>query len=202
MAIVSRRVFWDSKGGWATRLKCYFDAMMAKAPGFPDHDFYYMVFPLGIGDETTRNILERFEFETEKRMIWKTTEEIFIFAIGSNDSTLLTSDEFERNVREIIKRARRFSNKIVFLDISPVNEELTMPVPWDDTFFSDNKSIEKFNNILFKITQEESVGFVSLYDDWKATDYTKLLADGMHPNDAGHEDIFNRVKDFIQKNYL
>ncbi len=194
--------FWDSKGGWPTRLKQYFDDMMAKAPGFPDHGFYYMVFPLGITDDTTQNILERFEFETEKRIVWPTTEEIFIFSIGSNDSATISKEEFERNLREIIKRARRFSDKISFLELQPVNEDLTQPVAWDEKHFLTNEKTLEFNKILLKVMGEEKVSVIKYFDEWMTMDYKKFLADGVHPNDAGHEDLFRRVRDFIKENYL
>ena len=46
--------FWDNQGGWAIRLKQYFDDYMTSAPNFPYHGFYYMVYPLGITGDTTK----------------------------------------------------------------------------------------------------------------------------------------------------
>lgn len=194
--------FWDSQGGWATRLKQYFDNSMVSAPNFPQHEFYHMVYPLGVTDDTTKNILERFEFETEKRMAWGTTEEIFIFAIGKNDTAISDINEYERNIRDIIKRAKRFSNKIAFLETGAVNEKLTQPVVWNDRYFYTNEKIKAYNYILNKIAQEEEVDIIPLFDDWIKEDYTKLLADGVHPNDDGHKYIFEKVKNFLLENYI
>lgn len=194
--------FWDRKGGWATRLKQYFDASMAAAPGFPHHGFYHMVFPLGITDDTTKSILERFEFETEKRMVWKTTEEIFVFAIGANDTAFLDLAESERNIREIIKRAKRFSKKIVFLEDIPVDEKLTQPVAWNENCFYENSKIEAYNKSLKKIAKENKIELISLFGEWKKINYKKLLADGIHPNDKGHKYIFEKVRDFLLKKYF
>jgi acyl-CoA thioesterase I len=194
--------FWDSKGGWATRLKQYFDASMAVAPDFPHHGFYHMVFPLGVSGDTTKSILKRFEFETEKRMGWETAEEIFIFSIGVNDVALLDLAETERNIREIIKRAKGFSKKIVFLEVGPVDERLTKPVAWNEDCFYENKKIEAYNKILKKIAKENKVELISLFDEWKKINYRKLLADGIHPNDRGHKYIFEKVRDFLLKKYF
>lgn len=194
--------FWDSKGGWATRLKQYFDDYMVKSPNFPEHDFYYMVYPLGITDDTTRSILERFEFETEKRMVWPTTEEIFVFAVGLNDTVLLDINEFKRNIQEIIKRAKRFSNKISFLEIEAVDEKITQPVPWNNKGYYNNSKNKIFNDTLNEITKENGTKVIPLFEEWQKIDYKKLLADGVHPNDDGHKYIFEKVKDFLLKNYF
>lgn len=194
--------FWDSKGGWAIRLKQYFFDYMASAPNFPYHEFYYVVYPLGISGNTTKSILERFEFETEKRMVWPTTEEIFVFAIGKNDTAFLDIAEFRRNIQEIIKRARRFSDKISFLEIGAVDEKITQPVPWNEKCYYNNSKIKIYNNTLNEIAEKNSVKIIPLFEEWQKIDYKKLLADGVHPNDDGHKYIFEKVKDFLLKNYF
>jgi lysophospholipase L1-like esterase len=175
---------------------------MVSAPKFPRHGFYYMVYPLGITDDTTRSILERFEFEVEKRMVWGTTEEIIIFSIGGNDTAILDINESRRNIMEIIKRAKRFSDEIAFLEIEPVEEKFTQPVPWDSRFYYNNKKIAKFNNLLNELAEKNNVKIIKLFEEWKKIDYFKLLADGVHPNDAGHKYIFEKVKNFLIKNYF
>ncbi|MEE8131678.1 MAG: GDSL-type esterase/lipase family protein [Candidatus Paceibacterota bacterium] len=194
--------FWDSKGGWATRLKQYFDDYMVSAPNFPRHGFYYMVYPLGITDDTTKSILERFEFETEKRMVWPTTEEIFVFAIGKNDTAFLDIAESRRNIQEIIKRAKRFSDKISFLEVGAVDEKITQPVSWDEECYYDNSKIKIYNNALNEIAKKNGVKVIPLFEEWQKIDYKKLLADGVHPNNDGHKYIFEKVKDFLLKNYF
>jgi|GEM_PF-759023 len=194
--------FWDSKGGWPTRLKQHFDKLMVDSPAFPEHGFYYMVFPLGVTDDTTRHILERFEFETEKRRVWQQTEEIFVFAAGKNDTALLDMNESKRNIYEIIKRAKRFSNNIVFLEVLAVDEKLTQPVPWNDKLYYANSKIEEFNELLNKIAEDNGAKVIQLYDEWVDMDYKKLLADGTHFNDDGHKFVFEKVKGFLLENYF
>jgi hypothetical protein len=127
---------------------------MTSAPNFPYHGFYYMVYPLGITDDTTKSILKRFEFETEKRMVWPTTEKIFIFAIGKNDTVFLDIAESKRNIQEIIKRAKRFSSKISFLEVGAVDERITQPVPYDKECYYDNSKIKIYNDALNEIAKK------------------------------------------------
>lgn len=194
--------FWDSQGGWATRLKQWFDALMTSAPNFPRHGYHYMVYPLGITDDTTKSILERFEFEAEKRMVWQTTEEILIFSVGAQDTAILDMNESRRNIKEIIKCAKRFSDEIAFLEVTPVEEKITQPVPWDSRCYYNNKEIAKFNKVLNELAKKNNVKIIRLFEEWKKIDYFKLLADGVHPNDAGHKYIFKKVKNFLIKNYF
>lgn len=191
--------FWDSKGGWATRLKQYFDGWMTIAPRFPKHGFYYMVYPLGITDDTTKKILERFEFEAEKRIAWETTEETFIFQIGTNDTAFLDIKESEKNIEEIIKRAKRFSNKIFFLEVAPVDERFTKPVAWNKKCFYYNKKIARFNKMLNAAARKNGAKVILIFDSLRKINYKRMLADGTHFNDEGHEYIFRKVRDFLLK---
>jgi lysophospholipase L1-like esterase len=175
---------------------------MVSAPGFPNQDFYHMVFPLGVSGDTTKSILERFEFEAKKRMGWETAEEIFVFSVGANDTALIDLAESKRNLKEIIKRAKKFSKKIVFLEECPVDEKLTRPVPWNRECFYENKKIAAFNKMLKQVAKKEGADVIKIFDAWKKKNYRKMLADGIHPNDKGHEDIFKRVKNFLKKKYL
>jgi lysophospholipase L1-like esterase len=71
---------WDrEKGGWVNRLRLFLDRE-------GDDVFLYN---LGISDNTTQDVLGRFEFETKQRMK-EDPDLVIIFDIGSNDSQFLT----------------------------------------------------------------------------------------------------------------
>ncbi len=193
--------FWDGKGGWANRIKQYFDSLMVSHPDFPEQDFYCMVYPLGITDDTTRGILDRFESEAMKRMVWKGVEQIFVFSIGKNDTACLELSESEKNIKEIIKKAKRFSSKIAFLEVIPVNESLTRPVAWDEDYYYENSKIKDYNTVLNKIANKEKVQVISIFDEWQKINYKSMLADGVHPNNEGHRYLYEKIRDFLLKNY-
>ncbi len=177
---------WDTdKGGWVNRLWLH----VAKK----DED-YVEVYNCSVSGGTTDTILERFESEAKTR-----NADALIFQTGGNDSAyenlpdhyLVSPKEFEENLREIIKRARKITDNIIFMDLKNCNESKTMPVPWIDIYYT-NENIQKYSKIMEKVCNEEEVIFLDIKplenDDFD---------DGLHPNTKGHIKIFNQVKDSL-----
>ncbi|MBI4019996.1 MAG: SGNH/GDSL hydrolase family protein, partial [Candidatus Aenigmarchaeota archaeon] len=127
------------------------------------------------------------------------------FSIGGNDSayfkskkdTCVQADKYGKNLEKLIHTAREFSDKIVFLEIIPVDETRTTPLPWHTDAYCYNENINKFNSIIRKVCDENSIPVIRQFDAWMKTDYKRLLDDGVHPNTKGHEMIYESVKDFL-----
>lgn len=194
---------WDKeKGGWAERLKVY---LFNKS----DNIFLYN---LGIESNTTEDLLKRLDQEIAQRIYSDEPKKygydpIVIFAIGKNDSiyihkgpkdkTWVKIDQFEKNLNKLIEKARKFTDKIIFIGPAKVNESET--IPWEETGESYcNENIEKYNLIVEKICRENKVSFVKTIDLLDKND----LEDSLHPNSKGHQKIFERVKDFLLENKL
>ena len=185
-------------GGWAERLKLYtWDR--------GDIDIYN----LGISGEKTPNLLKRFEAETRARM--KEGEEtIIIFAIGINDSYFVHSknslmvplDDFKANIEELINLARKFSSKIVFIGLTPVDEEKTTPIPWDIDKSYINENINNYNEAIKSICKDKNISFIEIFNNWIKSDYKSLLEDGVHPNSEGHKKIFETARDYSIQNQI
>ena len=196
---------WDREGGWVQRLRKFLDEK-----NLTDPDFYCLAYNLGVSGNTTEDLLERFEFETRQRL--KENEEtIVIFAIGINDSQFVHSegnhrvsiDKFKDNIQKLIKLTKRFSSKIVFVGLTPVDETKTIPILWDTNKSYRNDYIEKYNEVIKKVCEEnKDIFFIEIFEKLKRTDYQKLLEDGLHPNSRGHEKIFELVKHFLIENNL
>lgn len=92
--------------------------------------------------------------------------------------------------------ARKFSKKIVFIGLTPVDETKTNPLPWSPQFSVKNENIKKYNDIIKMICIKNKIQFIELFNQWVKTDYRRLLEDGAHPNSKGHEKIFETVKVF------
>src|SRR4051794_3073952 len=77
---------WDELGGWADRLKQYYDAKAIKSQtrDFPN------VYNLGISANKTVDLMERFETETKARL---EDPLALVFAIGINDSIIESGSE-------------------------------------------------------------------------------------------------------------
>ena len=104
------------QGGWATRLRNYFEAK-----GVSD----VWVYNLGIVDDTTASLLNRIEVEAKSR-----EPNFIIFAIGINDAQFIHStnslrvslDNFRQNLAKLLALAKKFTNKVVFVGLTKVDE--------------------------------------------------------------------------------
>jgi lysophospholipase L1-like esterase len=195
---------WDKEGGWVQRLRKFLDEK-----NLTDSDFYCLVYNLGVSGNNSEDLLERFEFETKQRL--KEDEEtIIIFAIGINDSQFVHSkdkhgvpiDKFKDNIQKLISLAQKFSSKIIFVGLTPVDETKTAPIPWNADVSYKNEYIQKYNETIKTICEENKIYFIEIFEKLKELNYQELLEDGLHPNSEGHKKIFEIVKDFLIKNNL
>lgn len=174
------------KGGWANRLRIYLD----------NKDYDGETYNLGISGDTTRGLLARLEAEASIR-----NPKAIIFSIGTNDSTLLIKEgqnwvpieEFENNLRQIFSQAKKYTSELIFAGIAPVDEEKTSPIPWATNIIYKNSEIEKYNERVKNICQEQNVKFIDLYSEMIKMDYKNMLCDGLHPNSEGHRWVAEKI---------
>jgi lysophospholipase L1-like esterase len=173
------------KGGWAERLWFH----VAKRTG----EDYVTMYNLSADGGTTETILARFEIEAKIR-----EADALIFQTGGNDSSyehapgdyLVAPDKFRSNLEEIIKRARKITDNIVFLAEKNFDESKTMPVPWG--IYYSNENLKKYIGIMKDVCQRNNVLFLDI-EELANEDFD----DGLHPNAIGHEKIFIQVRDFL-----
>lgn len=187
---------WDREGGWVQRLRKFFD----------ENREDYLIYNLGISGNTTDDLLKRFEFETEQRLK-EEKETIFIFAIGMNDSQFVNSEKklrvspekFKENIRKLIALAQKFSSKIIFVGLTPVDERKTTPISWNTDKSYKNEYIQKYNKMIKTVCEENKIYFIEIFGKLKEMNYQELLHDGLHPNSKGHQRIYKFVKEFLVK---
>lgn len=186
---------WDKEGGWVQRLrKCL------------EKDQEILIYNLGVSGDNTEDLLERFESETKSRLREDTSIEI-IFDIGINDSQFIHSkgrnsipeDKFKNNIHKLIELARKYSSKIIFIGLTPVDEAKTCPIEWNKNKSYKNEYIKKYNNLIKLICKENNIPFIDIFSEWVKLNYKKLLEDGLHPNTEGHKLIYERIKEFLEK---
>jgi acyl-CoA thioesterase-1 len=178
---------WDlEKGGWVNRL--WF--LLAKRES-PD---YIEIYNQSISGGTTETILARFENEAKIR-----NSKWLIFQTGGNDASyehkpgnyLVQPERFRKNLEKIIKKARKMTDNIIFMDLKNCDESKTMPVSWIDIYYT-NENIKKYGEIMRDVCRENKVLFLDIgflnNDDFD---------DGLHPNARGHEKIFVKTRDFL-----
>lgn len=176
----------DLAGGWADRLKAHYFGK----------DFVYN---LGISDDTTNEILKRFEFESKQRI--DSHSNILLFAVGKNDAILwdnqdpnVSLEQFKMNIIALIGCALKIADRVLFVGLAPIDETKTGPTAWDKRAFYLNEVMDSYNKELRTVAQSAGVEFIDIAANWKNIDYKRLLADGLHPNAEGHQRIFELVK--------
>ncbi len=195
---------WDpEKGGWADRLKQYFHKKENR------RNIRIYVSNLATGGFNTGKLLDKFEQGKEfvvGDLRKRKNLDILIFAIGVNDAQYTETkdnpdtdiDSFEKNLEKLIKKAGKYTDKIIFIGLFKVDESRTVPQWWNQKFYNTNEDIEKYNSVIEKVSQKNKVMFISMLDLLNKED----LEDGLHPNPQGHQKIFERVNDFLLKNKL
>lgn len=181
---------WDlDKGGWVNRLRLWLDEVC-----WASDDFYFETYDLGICGENSSGLLFRFDAECSSR-----NPDIIIIGIGSNDCVnpdhqmAVPIGEFSENIKAIIDNAKQFSDKLVFLSIDLVNESQTQPVDWDDTLKISNSRVKEYNVALANICGKEKVSIIDI------TNIVEKSGDGVHFSSEGHEKVFLKVKEFLEK---
>jgi len=175
------------QGGWATRLRNYFEAK--------DNDTD--VYNLGVSGDTTADLLNRIEIEVKSR-----EPDLIIFAIGINDAQFIHStnglhvslDEFQQNLAKLLSVAKKFTDKVVFVGLTKVDESKTTPIPWNTDKSYTNENIERLDNAIKKFCEDKKLKFITM-DSVVGNDD---LIDGLHPNTKGHIKIFNRMKSEVE----
>ena len=176
---------WDSEGGWVERLKRMAHGRTIESGGVEK----FQVLNLGIGGDTSRKILARMEGEILARQS-KSWENILVFSYGVNDERMVggvsevSLEELERNTREIIAVARKYADRVVFLEMPqlPFDE-----VEFKGKSYSDSRT-QEYEARIESVVSELGAEWVPTRGRFEEAGLENLYAyDNLHPNDAGHE---------------
>jgi lysophospholipase L1-like esterase len=193
---------WDIEGGWVQRLRKYLNR---------DLDWrgrkFYLTYNLGISGDTTKELLERFEFETRQRTK-SNREKIIMISIGMSDSSIKNDrnfveiKEFEENLKKLFEKAKKYTDNIIFVGLTPVDEAKTNPISWNEEMFFKNTEIKKYSGKAKEICEKNKILFIELFDKLINKNSGEILKDGLHPNSEGHKMIYEIVKEFLIKNKI
>lgn len=186
---------WDSGGGWVQRLRKEIDKRAIDS----NYVEWHAIFNVGIDGDETKHLLKRFNSEATARR--GANPLVIIFSIGINDCYVLpdgteasTPEQYTEDLNQLTQQAREFTSNIIFLELTGVDESKTNPLPSSATGkLYANEQITKFNQVLRQHCQTEQLPLVEL-PELNQGDFTRLLPDGLHPNDEGHELIYQRVR--------
>ena len=189
---------WDIEGGWVDKLKCDFHKLTVN----PSVSGKYQLFNLGIGGNTTRDLLNRIESEISAR-ISSGWENVIVIANGLNDSRdnaqgniEVPIEEFKTNLEKIISIAKNYTSDILLLSLTNVAQpELRFK---DYIYYKDR--IQVFNKTIEDISKEMKINLVKFesFNDQNKID-SFLYTDGLHPNNKGHDEMYKEVKNELLK---
>lgn len=198
--------YWDVDGGWVQRLRKFVDEKIISS----NQKIYHEIYNLGVSGDTSEDILKRFEQEIIARTD-KDSEIIILIAIGTNDalfnnvkqSNWVALGKFKENIQALTEIGKKYTEKIVFVGLTPVDELRMDPVPWTPDNSAKNEYVQKYDEIITVLAKENGIGFCLVFEKFLAQDnYQSLLQDGDHPTSTGHEFVYETVKSYLLANKI
>lgn len=190
--------FWDSQGGWADRLKKHYDEIQLQdlSKDIPH------VMNLGISADGSAELLKRIGSECEARQNKKGLT--VVVSIGSNSAAIAngqpvaSAEQYKSEMAEIITAAKRYTAKVMLVGLPAVDESKTTPLPWADWYYK-NDRIAEFEGAAKQLAEEQEIPFVAVHEAMSESRENLNAGDGLHPNDAGHQFIFELVQPELDK---
>lgn len=189
---------WDARGGWVDRLKCYFAAK--KLNEFESDGT--SVINLAVSGDASDNLVLRIENEIAvRRKRWSTDHDLFIVAIGGNDSRLkgsgreayITTEDYTQNLARIAHTIKKYSQNILFVGLTPVIDELA---DYSDTAYKQER-VKEFNNVLINFCSTERYPVIQILESVDIKRH--LCPDGLHLNTQGHSHVYKKVLPIAEK---
>jgi len=196
--------FWDTEGGWVQRLWSELDE--AKVSSESER---YEMYNLGVSGDTTEDILHRFEFELKARLD-EDDKQIVLFAVGVNDSQYLIQEkqlrfsvaDYQKNLEALVDKAKKLNAHVVIVGLAPIDQMKVDPMPWADDRSYRTEYIEQFNEVAKKVAENTNCLFIDLYGPLQEQRFAQYLPDGVHPNDEGHQKMYELIKGGLRQSGL
>lgn len=158
------------------------------------------VFNLGIGGDTTADMLKRLIPEASVRR-----PDLILLTTGLNDTrrtgqknaaVTTTLPQFRTNVQKLIKTVKTLS-PVVVISVYPIDDTHTQPLI-ETNFFYLMTDATQYEQATRDICHEKNIAYLNIWDVWMKEDYKRwLFEDGLHANALGHQQIFEDLKKFL-----
>lgn len=194
--------FWDTEGGWVQRLRTYLDQ---RALQEQDEELVYYVYNMGIGGATSESLLERFNDEIERRYEPE-NQNIILFQIGENDiryfegkkQLSVSPENFRKNIEELMDQANQYG-EVIFVGDYPADPELEkIPHSEKEKSINDERR-QKYEKIKKELCREKNLSYIDLFPLRKKYNTGEMTVDGIHPNNKGHNLIYEKVKERLEE---
>ncbi len=121
-----------------------------------------------------------------------------------DDQPVVSLEQFRADVEELYATAHPLTRHIVFVGLTTVNEAESDPWVFNSgtsTLRWQNERIEQFDEVLRNFASENETHFIDVFEPFKAAQAQGriLHEDGIHPNAAGHQLIFEQVRPLVDE---
>lgn len=165
----------DAAGGWASRLSEY---LMDRYPGSSVGNY-------SLPGATVRGVVDGYDAGCGSQQA-----DISILAAGINDAShSVDLTAFNNNLTALYEKAKAASPKIMFIGLTDVDEERLNGLNYR------NESISIYDRAIKDFASAKGVAYIDMRG---LLDRSDLSDDGLHPNEKGHEKMFEKIKEQVE----
>lgn len=189
--------------GWGDLVKQYYHSMMFSEGGMGE---FFEVYNFAKPGVTIDFIIDTYPRHFEDYS--KGSKVITIASVGGNNSRAKdeptnyasTPESYSEELAQLIDVLKKSSEKIIFVSTVYVDETKTNPITTShgNKYYFTNARRKQFEEITKGLCAQNGIGFVDvpvLEEEWRQK---YLYQDGLHPNQAGHQLIFNAIKSHLK----
>lgn len=196
--------YWAVEHGWVDRVRQFYDARQFADLKNLDEP---TVFNLGISADNSVDILARIEAEILARTrAHHATKPVVLIQVGVNDGSTTASqpqvdlNKYAENLKAITAKVKPLTSKLVFVGFAACDEQQTNPVFWGEHYYN-NDTIKKYEDAMAQVAHGLGLDFIPVFNQFKARldEGKDLLPDGLHPNEAGHELMYDIIMPKLQE---
>lgn len=193
-----------TKGSWADLLKLEIHNLQYNKGGIGQvHEVYNLAVPgARIKDCNAKTEVELKVMSKPGRKIISIIQIMGnnALAIGSPDNFESSPEEYRQEMRQFLIMAKKFSDHVICLGATPVDESKTMPIIKDSEknskVYMSNERRMLFEPIIGELAEELGLEFLPLHNESLLAGWAQNFQyeDGIHPNDAGYVWIYEQIK--------
>ena len=180
-------------GGWVERLR---RRWMGENDG-------HILYNLGVRGDRTYQVAQRLEGEFRHRgELRNRVPDLMMLSVGVNDSARLgrpdgrlftNFEEFQQQITNLLDQAQQLC-PVLFVGMVPVDET---KMPFADCFYFNQFDQYRFKEVTKQACQSRQIPYLDIFDLWLGRGETyirsRVTEDGLHPNVAGYEALFEDV---------
>lgn len=181
-------------GGFVHRFRLWHEANSSK----------HFVYELGVFGESTDSLVSRLVAEASLRK-----PHLIVLYPGFNDirrdggvnaENVSTQNVFKSSMTSLISKAKSVA-PVLMMTGFPFDETRTTPYPGTKSYYL-QEDAEVYTQIFRLVCKEAEVPTLDYFALWSSKKSGGLLAeDGLHANAAGHQLLFEQLRDYLVEKY-